>query len=404
MPTNFVPNTPDLAATSDSAPSARTASTLERIALYNELTALRLPQVELLLNPLALSAHYGSLELSSDLGPFELTCPDLAQLWQLPELAAISSGEPNAPYLGLPAELLLAALETNLKPYLEALSTTLGVKLEISAYRTTLSATAAYLQQSFYCTVGTNVRVPLTLSCSESSSAQLIQAVRTYHDRVHQAMKTLERLAATPLASQHQHELGTNPMLSLTLILGSTQVSLATLKSLHLGDALLLSECYLPQDEVLVSYTNAGFTLSARAHLEAGQLVLQTDLVPTSTLSEEPTMADQAPVPEQSPEAAPPTAPSAEPLALDGLKLKVNLVLDEQVMSLAQLQELKQGSVVPLVHHDLNHVALVVNGQTLAYGRVVTLGSDFAVQLTELAPAQAASAQAAPTAPTQNEA
>ena len=378
-------------------PHELSARTYERLSLYNELKALNLPHTELMLTPFALTEHYGTLELSCELGSFTLTFPTLMTLWQLSELSALSAREPHAAHLGLPDELLLAALEVNLQPYFTQLSTTLGTELTVRAYRT-MDAPAAepepepYLSQSFYGTIGA-VKLPLTLSCPERSAADhLLEAVRSYHDRVHQALKALTDL--TPLAAQHRHELGAELRVPLYLSIGLTEVSLALLQTLEPGAALMIDECYLPQDELLVSYQHGDLMLCARAQLHEGQLTLQTNFVPRM---EESTMAEpaqtettEANASADATTAATTPAPVAEsaPVALEALKFKVSLVLDEQVLTLAELQELKQGSVLPLVHHDLSHVALVVNGQTVGYGRVVTVGTDFALQLTELAPAK----------------
>lgn len=398
MPTTLAPNASSQSSVvpplTPSSVNEITSSTLERITLFNELKALNLKQVELKLAPFELSPHYGSLLLGGTLGQIELTCPDLSLLWQLPELAAITAQEPNAPYLSLPDELILAALEVNLRPHLEAIAKTLGIKLEVTQYRIKEQAPSArpYLSQSFTYNLGP-LKLPLTLSCPDNFSAiLLINTVQDYHEKIHQARKMLQSLSAMPLVAEHHHELKEQTMVPMAISIGSAQVSLATLKSLQLGDALILSECYLPQDEALISYLSAQLELCARAKLNAGQFELQTNFVPHSALFaviEGQTMAEQEETnPElnqQAPEDKESPAEQDEPIALDELQLKVSLVLDEQLMPLSTLQELKLGSIVPLVHHDLNHVALVVNGQTVGYGRVVTLGTDFAVQLTKLA-------------------
>lgn len=79
----------------------------------------------------------------------------------------------------------------------------------------------------------------------------------------------------------------------------------------------------------------------------------------------------------------------------DGLAVALTCELGRLTLTLGELRELGQGSVLPLARRPERAVDLMVNGQRMGQGRLVMIGDDLGVQIERLAlDAQSPDAQA----------
>lgn len=78
-----------------------------------------------------------------------------------------------------------------------------------------------------------------------------------------------------------------------------------------------------------------------------------------------------------------PTPASTDAL-LDAVDVRVETYLSETTMSVAKLNELKAGSIVPLDTLLSDLVELRVNGVRVAHGELVAVGDKFGVRIVSL--------------------
>ena len=71
---------------------------------------------------------------------------------------------------------------------------------------------------------------------------------------------------------------------------------------------------------------------------------------------------------------------------LDAVDVRVETFLGETQMTVAQLNALKAGGVITLDAPLSELVELRVNGVTIAHGELVTVGDQFGVRITSVAP------------------
>lgn len=69
---------------------------------------------------------------------------------------------------------------------------------------------------------------------------------------------------------------------------------------------------------------------------------------------------------------------------VDGLTLRIEFSLGGVSLSMGELRQLGTGSVLNIGGQDLNDIALRINGQNVGRGRLIKVGEDYAVQITEI--------------------
>lgn len=77
--------------------------------------------------------------------------------------------------------------------------------------------------------------------------------------------------------------------------------------------------------------------------------------------------------------------PDVDNASFDDLPVRLTCELGRLVLSLGELRELGEGSVLPLSRRPEQAVDLVVNGKRLGLGRLVAIGDDIGVQIERLA-------------------
>ncbi len=73
-----------------------------------------------------------------------------------------------------------------------------------------------------------------------------------------------------------------------------------------------------------------------------------------------------------------------ETVNLDDLPLRLTCELGRLDLTLGELCELGEGSVLPLGRRPERAVDLVINGRRMGLGRLVTIGDDLGVQIERL--------------------
>lgn len=261
---------------------------------------------------------------------------------------------------GFPSELKLAALESLLQPELEALSPLLHTELEIQQY---VSSFDKAQQDKCYGSLHCELQVQLHTEeqAQAEAAATCTLPLRLYfvsEEAVHTCYElSLQLPVAADISASALH----NPPQEVCFMAGSTVLTVKELRSLREGDALRLDIFYPAQDKMLLVWHK----MSATAAAKDGKLTLTAAFGPA--VSGRKLMSEQ------------------KVTDVTAVQLEVQFELDRQTMSLAELQNLGEGSVLALHNTDLSAVRMMLSGQCVAKGRIIDVGSGFAFQITELA-------------------
>lgn len=71
--------------------------------------------------------------------------------------------------------------------------------------------------------------------------------------------------------------------------------------------------------------------------------------------------------------------------AIDGLPVRVEAILGAANVKVGELSNLKPGDVLPLENLLGDPVSLRLNGKTIAYGELVSMGDNFAIRIQAIA-------------------
>lgn len=69
---------------------------------------------------------------------------------------------------------------------------------------------------------------------------------------------------------------------------------------------------------------------------------------------------------------------------IDNLKFEVDYILDQKNMTLSEIKELTEGSVIDINPLALNHIKLSINGQCIGTGKIIDAGVSLAIEIQEI--------------------
>ena len=69
---------------------------------------------------------------------------------------------------------------------------------------------------------------------------------------------------------------------------------------------------------------------------------------------------------------------------IDNLKFEVDYILDQKNMTLSEIKELTEGSVIDINPLALNHIKLSINGQCIGTGKIIDAGDSLAIEIQEI--------------------
>ncbi|WP_353980370.1 type III secretion system cytoplasmic ring protein SctQ [Salinicola endophyticus] len=169
---------------------------------------------------------------------------------------------------------------------------------------------------------------------------------------------------------------------------GQQWLTLAEWRSLGPGDVVMLEPPYAEPDTLAVSV--AGRCAAATPTAE-GVRLLAPPRVPAGghpATRPAPRQRDQEAAAMTQPPVDSPrddTAPEPDVDNFDSLAVALTCELGRLTLTLGELRELGQGSVLPLARRPERAVDLMVNGQRMGQGRLVMIGDDLGVQIERLA-------------------
>lgn len=130
------------------------------------------------------------------------------------------------------------------------------------------------------------------------------------------------------------------------------------------------------------------------AGLAAGEATAEAAAPPEATRPQDGDPPGPATGPAEPPPAAPgpgpapgrdrPAAPQAAPVPFDRVEVRVSIRLGETLMSVAELREAGPGTVLALDRAEGAPVDIVVNGQPIGTGDIVSVAGQRAVEIRTL--------------------
>lgn len=244
-------------------------------------------------------------------------------------------------------------------------------------------------------TLGVDIRVhPADPKMHPASSISLILAFEldgTVHPlRIDLATTTAKRLL--PLFDQHlpaQRATASGVMVTLDLTAGTQTLTLGEWRSLCPGDVVML-ESFASNGAPDAAVLSIADRLECRVSLGTDSVRLEGPLMPpTASRVSNPSFEEgpmsEPPVDNDQPSsAAPDPQGGVDNPGLDALPVRLTCELGKLEMSLGELRELGQGSVLPLERRPEQAVDLIVNGRRMGHGRLVAIGDGIGVQIERL--------------------
>lgn len=382
---------------------------LALFALKNRLRSLQLPHIELAASSFSLPQNPVLLEIYAQGTEFALAVAQTSALFTLPQLRTQQQTLQN---FKIPPQLLSAFLELYLQPQLKVIAQKLETNVLVNGYGNNFNHNKFAYNLSFYLHQD-DLHLPLMLYCKNKFALyNLLQKLDEIYIKQQKQQTSLVNL-------NNSEENAISEV--LRVIVGYSLISPKEFASLEIGDALMIEQLCLNDDHLVVSFAN----FLAHATINHGKVTLTsnfTERIPLylylpqnmeSTMNPNPSqnqaqssnnalkagstvLADEAMVAMNSnaavnSEIAKTTDTTNEtttaeastiPLQdLDTLSFEVNFVLERQLMTLANLKQLKAGSEIVLTNNDLSNITLEINGQAVATGRLIDLGERFALQI-----------------------
>ncbi|WMI97558.1 FliM/FliN family flagellar motor switch protein [Pseudomonas chlororaphis subsp. aurantiaca] len=161
----------------------------------------------------------------------------------------------------------------------------------------------------------------------------------------------------------------------LRVVLGYSALDRATYQRLAAGDVLFIAE--QTRELFLVDRCIGQFTF-----IEEG---LRMQLSPQDTELPDIELADAEPPATELLDKEPPPAEAAAPaITVSQLPVKLEFVLDERVLTIAELNELIEHQVLPLNLEAASRVEIRASGQCIATGELVQLDDRLGVELRDI--------------------
>ena len=251
----------------------------------------------------------------------------------------------------LPPEILAAALENKLSDLITALGTAVNSSISVTAYEKAENATRFWDYLDF------------TLKFPPESGEQDLP-LRLFFKNESGMTSFIGKIRQLPVIAP----LDPDPvLLKLDVIAGFQTLTLGELRSLESGDVVVLDSCFLSDKKVtLLSDLMRCYAILNED--DSTVTVCEDEIIWTSRehQQENNAMADN------------------ENGSIDHLKLRVDFTLKTLDKSIAEIREISAGSVIDLGTNDLEDIALRINGQTLARGRLIQTGDHYGVQITDI--------------------
>lgn len=251
----------------------------------------------------------------------------------------------------LPPEILAAALESRLSDLIAALGTQVNSSISVTAYDKAENAARFHDYLDF------------TLKFPPESGEQDLP-LRLFFKNESGMSSFIGKIRQLPIIAP----LDPDPvLLKLEVCAGFQTLTLGELRSLEAGDVIILDSCFL-KDKRVTLLSDLMHCYAILNEDESAVTVCEDGIIWANRESqkENNAMADN------------------ETGSIDNLKLRVDFTLKTLDRSIAEIRELSAGSVIDLGMEDLDSIALRINGQTLARGRLIQTGDRYGVQITDI--------------------
>ena len=243
----------------------------------------------------------------------------------------------------IPAPLLCAAFEKSFLPYLQKTGSAIDTQITVLDYIDEEGL------QAFRHHIDVNYK---------DAENDLIFNLRLFakDDNAFSAM--LQRITSLPKINVPLED----PVLNCDFVIGSLKLTLAEIKSLKTGDAVIFDSEFIKSGKL--NFVCEGLQAPAQYNAEKHQITLLSSLQKTDSGDD---MAD-----------------SEELTTIEDVELTINFSLESIKLPLSSIKELTEGSVLDLNNSALENIAVKLEGKTIGYGRIIEVGGKNALQITRI--------------------
>ena len=168
------------------------------------------------------------------------------------------------------------------------------------------------------------------------------------------------------------------------MVIGTTLLGIDEIEKLEVGDAVLFDKYFIHEMNIMIKTgklealadISADFkTLTLKSSLKQSRRSLN---MADDTISTDNKIVDS----ENSDIISQST--KTEMTNIDNLKFEVDYILDQKNMTLSEIKELTEGSVIDINPLALNHIKLSINGQCIGTGKIIDAGDSLAIEIQEI--------------------
>ena len=168
------------------------------------------------------------------------------------------------------------------------------------------------------------------------------------------------------------------------MVIGTTLLGIDEIEKLEVGDAVLFDKYFIHEMNIMIKTGK----LEALADISADfkTLTLKSSLKQNSrslNMADDTISTDNKIVDSENSDIISQST-KTEMTNIDNLKFEVDYILDQKNMTLSEIKELTEGSVIDINPLALNHIKLSINGQCIGTGKIIDAGDSLAIEIQEI--------------------
>ena len=168
------------------------------------------------------------------------------------------------------------------------------------------------------------------------------------------------------------------------MVIGTTLLGIDEIEKLEVGDAVLFDKYFIHEMNIMIQTGQ----LEALADISADfkTLTLKSSLKQNSrslNMADDTISTDNKIVDSENSDIISQST-KTEMTNIDNLKFEVDYILDQKNMTLSEIKELTEGSVIDINPLALNHIKLSINGQCIGTGKIIDAGDSLAIEIQEI--------------------
>ena len=202
--------------------------------------------------------------------------------------------------------------------------------------------------------------------------------------KIHALNKASLEFARKCLPNQKENDSVPDLCTNVDIVIGTTLLGIDEIEKLEVGDAVLFDKYFIHEMNIMIKTGK----LEALADISADfkTLTLKSSLKQNSrslNMADDTISTDNKIVDSENSDIISQST-KTEMTNIDNLKFEVDYILDQKNMTLSEIKELTEGSVIDINPLALNHIKLCINGQCIGTGKIIDAGDSLAIEIQEI--------------------